>query len=74
MHVSSVPRRSHPMDGDTKPCPQCHGMLVFSRHYAILAVGMAYQTGSERGDRIRYSPAWVCRNGGCDFREEIPET
>ena len=59
------------MDGDTKPCPRCHGMLVFTRHCALLTVGAAYQTGSERGERIRYAPAWVCRNGGCDYQEVV---
>ena len=61
------------MEGHTKPCPQCRGILVFNRHCAVLAVGVAYQAGSERGDRIRYAPAWVCRNGGCDYRELLTE-
>ena len=64
-------RSSRPMEGDTKPCPQCRGMLVFSRHCAVLAVGVAYQSGTERGNRIRYVSAWLCRNGGCDYREEL---
>ena len=67
-------RSPRPMEGDTKPCPQCHGMLVFNRHCAVLTVGAAHQTGSERGDRIRYAPAWVCRNGGCDYRDVVSET
>lgn len=66
-------RNPRPMQGDTKPCPWCHGMLVFNRHCAVLAVGAAYQTGSEIGDRISYAPAWVCRNGGCDYLEPVIE-
>ena len=59
-----------PADGDTRPCPQCRNTLVFSSRYPVLAVGMALERlGSEGGDRIRYERAWVCRNGGCDYRE-----
>jgi hypothetical protein len=43
-------------------------MLVFNRHCAVLSVGMASK-GGVAADRIRYEPAWVCRNGGCDYRE-----
>jgi hypothetical protein len=64
------PRRSTPVDGDTKPCPQCRQTLVFSSRYPILTVGMALiSKGVERGDRIRYTRAWVCRNGACDYRD-----
>jgi hypothetical protein len=59
-----------PTDGDTKKCPQCRDTLVFSSRYAVLSVGMALVTtvGGER-ERMRYERAWVCRNGGCDYRE-----
>jgi hypothetical protein len=61
-----------PAEGETRPCPQCHSTLVFSPHYAVLAVGMALtRSGSEVGDRIRYKRAWVCRNGGCDYRDIV---
>ena len=64
--------RRHPTDGDTRPCPQCRNTLVFSSRYPVLAVGMALErSGSEVGDRIRYERAWVCRNGGCDYRELV---
>ena len=66
-------RNAHPRDGDTKPCPMCHGMLVFNRHCAVLAVGMAPRPGSEPRERLRYEPAWVCRKGGCDYRELVGE-
>jgi hypothetical protein len=57
-------------DGATKRCPQCQGTLEFRSHYPILTVGMMLErTGSEIGDRMRYERAWVCRNGGCDYRE-----
>jgi hypothetical protein len=46
--------------------------LVFNSRYPVLAVGMTLQrSGSEIGDRIRYERAWVCRNGGCDYRELV---
>jgi hypothetical protein len=61
-----------PADGDTRPCPQCQNTLVFSRRYPVLTVGMALaRPGSEIGGRIRYERAWVCRNGGCDYRELV---
>jgi hypothetical protein len=61
-----------PAEGETRPCPQCQSTLVFSRHYAVLAVGMALtRLGSEAGDRIRYKEAWAGRNGGCDSREIV---
>jgi hypothetical protein len=68
------PHRSQPVDGDSKPCPQCRQVLVYSSCYPVLTVGMALQTtGVERGDRIRYERAWVCRNGACDYREIVGE-
>jgi len=60
----------HPTDGDTRQCPQCRDVLVFSSRYPVLTVGMALtRPRSDVRDRIRYEPAWVCRNGGCDYRE-----
>ena len=57
-------------DGATKSCPQCRGMLVFRGHHPILTVDMTLErSGSEIGDRIRYERAWVCENGGCNYRE-----
>jgi hypothetical protein len=45
---------------------------VFNARYPVLAVGMALQrSASEIGDRIRCERAWVCRNGGCDYRELV---
>jgi hypothetical protein len=64
----------HPTEGDTRPCPQCRNTLVFSSRYPVLAVRTALRrSGSEVGDRIRYERAWVCRNGGCDYREIVGE-
>ena len=65
----------HPTDGDAKPCPQCRNTLVFSSHYPVLTVGglALSRSGADVGDRIRYERAWVCRNGGCDYRELIGE-
>jgi hypothetical protein len=62
-----------PSDGDTRTCPQCRNTLVFNSRYPVLAVGLALQqrSGSEIGERIRYERAWVCRNGGCDYRELV---
>jgi hypothetical protein len=61
-----------PAEGDTRPCPQCRNTLVFSSRYPVLAVGMALlRSGSEIGERIRYERTWVCRNGGCDYRELV---
>lgn len=68
----ATPHRPQPVDGDAKPCPQCHHVLVFSSRYPVLTVGMALQTtGVERCDRLRYERAWVCRNGACDYREFV---
>jgi len=65
-----TPHRSQPVDGDSKPCPKCHQVLVFSSRYPVLTVGMALETtGVECANRIRYERAWVCRNGACDYRE-----
>jgi hypothetical protein len=58
-----------PSDGDTRACPQCRDTLVFSSRYPVLAVGMAFGSGADPHERIRYERAWVCRNGGCDYRE-----
>ena len=58
-------------DGDTRQCPQCRDTLVFSSRYPVLAVGMALQTTGRERARIRYERAWVCRNGGCDYRELV---
>jgi hypothetical protein len=62
--------RHRPTEGDTKPCPRCRHLLVFSERYPVLSVGMALtRAGVDAKDRIRYERAWVCRNGGCDYRE-----
>jgi hypothetical protein len=43
---------------------------VFSSRYPVLSVGMALTRAAvDPEDRIRYERAWVCRNGGCDYRE-----
>jgi hypothetical protein len=64
----------HPTDGDTRRCPQCRDTLVFSSRYPILTVGLALtRPRSEVGDGVRYEPAWVCRNGGCDYRELVDQ-
>ena len=61
-----------PADGDTRVCPRCRNTLVFSSRYPVLAVGMPLaRPDSEISDRIRYQRAWVCRNGGCDYREFV---
>jgi hypothetical protein len=46
-------------------------MLVFNRHCAVLAICLVYQTGAERGDRIRYAPPSICRSSGGDYRERL---
>ena len=40
-------RPSHPMDGDTKPCPKCHGILVFVRHSAVPREDLLMDIGTE---------------------------
>ena len=60
--------RLAPRDGDTKPCPQCRSTLVYSSRHPVLSARMALGAGSS-ADGIRYEPAWVCQNGGCDYRE-----
>ena len=59
-------------EGATKLCPQCRGTLVFTRRHPILTVGvMLERTGTERLDRIRYEPAWVCQSARCEYREFV---
>ncbi len=55
--------------GDTRRCPQCQSPLAFSSRYPILPVGRARGSAFVGRERIRYERAWVCRNGGCDYRE-----
>ncbi len=63
-----------PSEGDTRRCPQCRDTLVFTNRYPVLSVGMALtRARSEIADGIRYERAWVCRNGGCDYRELVDE-
>ena len=61
----------HPSDGDTRPCPQCKDTLVFNNRYPVLTVGMALTRPRSVADGIQYEQAWVCRNGGCDYRELV---
>jgi hypothetical protein len=59
-------------DGDIRRCPHCRDTLVFSNCYPLLTVGMALtKPRTDIGDRIRYVRAWICRNGGCDYRELV---
>ena len=68
--IAPSPHRATPVDGDTKPCPRCRQTLAFSSRYPVLTVGMALVAPSvEPGERIRYTRAWVCRNGACDYRD-----
>ena len=60
----------HSIDGDTR----CRNTLVFTSRYPVLTVGMALtRSRAESGDGIRYERAWVCRNGGCYYRELLGE-
>ena len=61
-------RRREPSDGDTKPCPQCRDTLVFSSQYPMLSIGQLTRSRPKLGG-IGYERAWVCRNGGCNYRE-----
>ena len=63
-----VQSRLAPKDGDTRPCPECRGTLVFRSRHPVLSIAMMPPHGSER-DRIRYEAAWVCENGECEYRE-----
>jgi hypothetical protein len=64
--------RRTPAEGDRRQCPQCHDTLVFTPRHPILAAGMIRAgTETKPADRIRHEPAWVCRNGGCDYREFV---
>lgn len=59
-------------DGDTRPCPQCRDVLVFNSRYPVLTIGMALtRPRSDIVDGIRVERAWVCRNGGGDYRELV---
>ena len=43
--------RERPADGETRPCPQYRGTLVFSSRYPVLAVRTALrQSGFELGE------------------------
>jgi len=62
----------HPTDRGTLKCPQCGATMVFSNCYPLLTVGMAMtKPRADVGDAIRYVQAWICRNGGCDYRELV---
>jgi hypothetical protein len=58
-------------DGATRTCPECRDRLVFSHRYPVLSTGVP-RDGSG-GSEIGYGKAWVCRNGGCDYRELVDE-
>ena len=61
-------------DGDTRRCPHCPDTLVFSNRYPLLTVWMALmKPRADVEDGIRYVRAWICRNGGCDYRELVGE-
>jgi hypothetical protein len=48
-------RQRSPSDRDTKLCPQCRQMLVFTSRYPVLSIGMALtRARSDVGDGVRY--------------------
>ena len=49
---------------------QCRSTLVYASRHHVLAGRLAPGAGSGP-DGIRSEPAWVCRNGGCDYRELV---
>ncbi len=61
----AMPTTSH--DIDSRVCPRC-GHAVFRSLYPVLAIRAA-QGSVQLAGRIRHTPAWVCRNGSCDYRE-----
>ena len=68
--VSVTTACRQPADGDTRPCPHCRNTLVFTSRYPVLTVAMALtRPRPEAGDGVRYERAWVCLNGGCDYRD-----
>ena len=46
---------------------------MFSSRYPVLTVGEALTKPRADDPRIRWVPAWICRNGGCDYRELVDE-
>lgn len=71
--MAYISARRPPVEGDTKACPQCRQTLVFNNSHPVLSVGMALTISGKETNGIRYEPAWVCRNGGCDYRELVGE-
>jgi hypothetical protein len=64
--------RRQAVEGDTRKCPQCRDVLTFTSRHPILTVGSRLErTGSQHAGPIRYERAWVCQNGGCDYRELV---
>jgi len=67
-------RRNPPAEGAKKARSQCRSALVFNPRYPVLAVAMTLvREGPSSHDRIRYAQAWVCQNGGCDYREVVDD-
>ena len=71
MSATSARRILTPIDGDTKRCPHCHQTLVFNSRYPILAARLTLGSEAYPPEPVRHEPAWVCRNGGCGYRELV---
>jgi hypothetical protein len=61
----------HPTDSDTRLCPQCKATIVFRSRYPVLTIGMAPRAPNLSAKTVRDERAWICRNGGCDYRERM---
>jgi ribosomal protein S27AE len=62
--------RPAPRTAIDKRCPDCGGPVVFVNRYAVLAPRTELlRSGLEA--RVRYQPAWACRNGACHYHEWV---
>jgi hypothetical protein len=63
------------MNGETQAvvhqrCPECGEPLVLITRYAVLAPRTEVLR-SGLTSRVRYQPAWACRNGACRYHELV---
>jgi hypothetical protein len=67
---SNVRRRPNQLspEAESNSCPQCGGTMSFVRRHPILTRHLSSSPDKgEKGDRLRYVPAWVCENATCSF-------
>jgi hypothetical protein len=61
-----------PVEGDTKPCPTCGGIAVFSTRMAVIERDGRMYKDRAPGSASNYAKGWSCSRGSCDFSEALP--